>query len=159
MTAALIGLTASAADEPGAWYSPGEAGEATVGRRYRDREISIYKARRSPSSPAALVAALATGTKYSAREKAAKAILAHEPVDEVPSFARYGASIIIAESCEELEEKVDLLIKLGDERGVPVLKRLSADNRKCKKGKKSIKCGECLSDAHKALIKGMKTPE
>ena len=61
MTAALIGLTASAADEPGAWYSPGEAGEATVGRRYRDREISIYKARRSPSSPATLVAALATG--------------------------------------------------------------------------------------------------
>ncbi len=105
------------------------------------------------------VATLATGTKYADREKAAKSILAHEPVDEVPSFARYGASIVISENCEELEEKVDLLIKLGDERGVPVLKRLSADSRKCKQDKKSIKCGECLSDAHKALIKGMKTPE
>ncbi|MCB9755366.1 MAG: serine/threonine protein kinase [Myxococcales bacterium] len=111
-----------------------------------------------PAAIAEDVKTLSSGTSSSAREKAAATILAHEPADEVPSFARYGASIMIAGDCEALNESVERLIKLGDPRGIPVLKRLMAESRKCTKDKKSAQCSECLSDAHKALIKGMEAP-
>ncbi|MBT8445725.1 MAG: class I SAM-dependent methyltransferase [Gammaproteobacteria bacterium] len=60
--AALIHIVPTVhADSTGAdsaVYAASTPGAASVGRRYRGREISAYKARRTTSSPAALVAAL-----------------------------------------------------------------------------------------------------
>ncbi len=100
--------------------------------------------------PAALVAeveVMMTHADKRLRRRAADAVLAHEPQDAVPLYARNVAWLGKAGSCEAKKAVIKKIGEAGDARTLPALQLLSKTPRKGCGVFDSRDCLECLREA------------
>ncbi len=82
-----------------------------------------------------------------ARRSAARAVLDHQPREEVPPFLVALAELESASSCRRKQEQVVALGALGDPRALPALERIDAEPRNgCRRMFQRYDCYHCLRD-------------
>ncbi len=81
------------------------------------------------------------------RRAAARAVLDHEPQDEVPPFLVSVAELEDARSCRDKKEQVERLQQIGDPRALPALERIDAEPRDgCRRMFRRYDCYQCLRE-------------
>jgi serine/threonine-protein kinase len=107
---------------------------------------------RGTGLPAALepqLALLVQGGTRDARVGAARSLLGHIPIDDVPPYVRALAHFQLAESCVEKRQPLSLLQALHDSRALPVLVLAS---ERAKTGCNRRDCLACMRDDLERLI-------
>lgn len=99
------------------------------------------------------IAALIDGRKPAKVKQAITKILAYEPQEDVPAYARLAATIERAQSCKDKKAALLELETLGDPRVLPVLKRMQKTPRDtCGKTFKKRDCLGCLRKELKRTV-------
>jgi tRNA A-37 threonylcarbamoyl transferase component Bud32 len=112
----------------------------------RDRFRATTEPRAVPAALAAEIEALMTSADRRARKRAGEAVLAHEPQDAVPLYARNVAWLGKASSCDGKKAALKKIAEAGDARALPALQRLARTPRKGCGVFDSRDCLECLRE-------------
>jgi hypothetical protein len=87
------------------------------------------------------------------RNRAARAVLDHQPREEVPPFLVALAELENATACRRKQEQVRALAAIGDPRALPALDRLASEPRDgCRRLFRRYDCYQCLRDDLAATI-------
>jgi serine/threonine-protein kinase len=110
-------------------------------------EVTREVAAAVPSELAQPLADLLISDSDRVRTPAARAVLAHEPRDEVPELAVALAELERATSCNNKKEQLARLVRLGDPRALPALERIDAAPRNgCRRMFRRFDCYGCMRD-------------
>ena len=82
----------------------------------------------------------------------AEELLAHAPLDEVPTYVRRMADLRMAKTCKGKRKQLDALAEIGDPRALPMLHELSSRPRGGCGFRKRIDCLACLRRPLKKTI-------
>jgi len=150
VTAALLGRAPASGPAEVAAAGPADPRPAPEGRSYetgsKGQVQSDDGAAAVPAALAAEIEALMTSADRRARKRAGEAVLAHEPQDAVPLYARNVAWLGKASSCDGKKAALKKIAEAGDARALPALQRLARSPRKGCGVFDSRDCLECLRE-------------
>ncbi len=128
--------------------------------------VMAHAPSKAPSDPNALaqgvrplLSSLVEGGAHEERVVAAKALLRHVPVDEVPAYARSMALLQLADTCAQKKQQLSILDELNDPRTLPVLQALAQRKRAGCGPKGKADCLVCLRDELETLVQRLEAKQ